>query len=62
MQSSTSQDLLRNLAASKQQQAAQTKAAVSHRGDDRLSFAETGLLFAALATLLCSMLLNVIVP
>ena len=35
---------------------------MSQRGDDRLSIAETGLLFAAFSTLLCSMMLNVIVP
>ena len=62
MQSHTSPTLLQNLAATNQQQAAQTKAVMPRRGDDRLSIAETGLLFAAFSTLLCSMMLNVIVP
>jgi len=34
---------------------------MSRRGDDQLSIAEIGLLFAAFSTLLCSMMLNVIV-
>jgi len=44
------------------QQITQSKAVMSHRGDDQLSIAELGLLFAAFSTLLCSMMLNVIVP
>ena len=45
-----------------QRRSAQAKTVMSQRGDDRLSIAETGLLFAAFSTLLCSMMLNVIVP
>ena len=54
-------NLLQNLAAAQQQQASDAKVAMPRRGDDRLSIAEAGLLFAAFSTLLCSMLLNVIV-
>jgi len=64
MQSSTSISTTTSNAASSVRPTALALASVNPNlgGDDSLSYAEIGLLLAALSTLACSMMLSVIIP